>query len=235
MVSYKDAIKYIKKQGGKLLSLPTEAQWENAARGPAINVREAADREIAGEITKDGLVRYVGDKLENFVFAFDPGMNIEGEILEHLFGELEGGLRVTNPLKLDDELFWTLYLRDIPLYAWNTFDTFSGDEPQEYVNDDWVRVHPVDWGQRNAYGLYNIMGDVWEWVQDWYAEVPYMVSGVDPTGPDKGSFKVLRGGVFTFNSYGRLHVAFREVENPRLHPHKVSFGFRVAAPFDSTS
>ncbi len=46
----------------------------------------------------------------------------------------------------------------------------------------------------NPLGLYDVHGNVWEWVEDWYKE-DYPVGPVtDPRGPEGGSVRVLRGG-----------------------------------------
>jgi formylglycine-generating enzyme required for sulfatase activity len=56
-------------------------------------------------------------------------------------------------------------------------------------------THPVGEKKPNAWGLYDMHGSVWEWVQDRYDKAYYQNSpNVDPKGPDAGSYRVIRGG-----------------------------------------
>ena len=55
------------------------------------------------------------------------------------------------------------------------------------------KTTPVGSFPANAFGLYDMHGNVWQWCQDWYGDYPQK-DVVDPKGLEKGEFRVLRGG-----------------------------------------
>jgi formylglycine-generating enzyme required for sulfatase activity len=60
-------------------------------------------------------------------------------------------------------------------------------------------MHEVAQKRPNGFGLFDVLGNVWEWVNDWYDEKYYQNSpSQDPPGPTSGQERVLRGGTWNY-------------------------------------
>lgn len=105
----------------------------------------------------------------------------------------------------------TTAARPGPLPELGWFDENSG-----------LRPHPVKQKRANAWGLYDMLGNVAEWVWDWRQEYPARPE-VDPTGPKTGDNRVFRGGSFQYGE-GEATAWARSAYGP---PNQVPFiGFR---------
>ena len=154
-VSWNDIQEFIKKLNrltGKKYRLPTEAEWEYAARG--------------------------GKKSQGYKYA---GSNT---------------------------------VRGVAWYGEN-----SGNQ-----------THPVGQKQPNELGLYDMSGNVWEWCQDWYGRSYDSSAQTNPTGPTRGSSRVLRGCSWYEPGDGR--VASRRGNNPSNRGY--GCGFRLVLEVSSS-
>ena len=94
--------------------------------------------------------------------------------------------------------------------AW--YDANSGNE-----------THPVGKNHANAWGFFDMHGNVLEWCYDWFGK--FDAKATDPKGPSIGSFRVLRGGCWFF--YARdCRSAYRLKRDPALR--NAIYGFRLA-------
>ena len=107
---------------------------------------------------------------------------------------------------------------------------YSGSNDPDKVAWCWFNsgktTHAAGTKSPNELGIYDMSGNVWEWCLDYYNPEYYSVSpGKDPTGPQKGPYKVLRGGSWDWDVYF-AGVTLRNWSHPRFR--YSNYGFRIA-------
>jgi formylglycine-generating enzyme required for sulfatase activity len=108
-----------------------------------------------------------------------------------------------------------------------------GDDPRDLVkygnckprgvSDGYEGLAPVGSFHRNPWGLYDMYGNVSEWVEDWRAPYPSGAATTDPTGPLTGEVKVRRGGSLNYTYY--CDSTYRSSSKPETR--NEAFGFRL--------
>ena len=102
----------------------------------------------------------------------------------------------------------------------------TADWPERQYSGGLAGYRVVGAKQPNAWGLYDMLGNVWEWCGDWHKAYPTM-DATDPDGARSGSHRVARGG--GWDSHARMcRSAYRHFYFPTIRYY--TLGFRVACP-----
>ncbi len=142
------------------------------------------------------------------------------EFLKRLNAKVGGG-----KFQLPTEAQWEYACR-----AGSTMRYCFGDDEKQLGEYAWYdknsgsKTHPVGEKKPNAWGLYDMHGNVWEWCQDWSDAGYYAKSPTDdPTGPTGGSDRVFRGGSWNLPAW-LCRSAYRLEPGLRIR----ILGFRVS-------
>jgi formylglycine-generating enzyme len=115
-----------------------------------------------------------------------------------------------NGYRLPTEAQWEYACRagSTEEYWWGSDTNGMGARAWSYNNSDsGSTIHPVGAKLANAYGLYDMTGNVWQWCNDWFGNYK-AGAATDPTGPATGMYHVLRGGSFVTGNVG-IYDEFR--------------------------
>jgi formylglycine-generating enzyme required for sulfatase activity len=184
----------------------TQAQWETVMLDP--HAKAGAVR-----MTPEGVT--IGNNPAHFKGASLPVESVSWDDIQAFLTRLNARDR-DHTYRLPTEAEWEYACQDdatsLPTKAW-------------YKDNCAGRTHPVGDKQPNARGMFDTLGNVAEWVQDWYSATYYAESSVDdPRGPASGSYRVFRGGCW-LDPAERCRATARNFEFPVSRLNNV--GFRV--------
>jgi formylglycine-generating enzyme required for sulfatase activity len=149
------------------------------------------------EVTQEQYERVMGTSPSNFKNLTNPVEQVSWEDAMNFCGklsELPAEKNAGRVYRLPTEAEWEYACRA----GTRTKFTFGNDQ-SKLVDYAWFdlnssgKTHPVAEKKPNAWGLYDMHGNVWEWCSDWYDEFPKGATS-DPNGPKTGRLRVVRGG-----------------------------------------
>ena len=139
------------------------------------------------------------------------------EFIKKLNARTDGGYR------LPTEAEWEYVCRAGTTTAYSFGDKITPKDAN-YIGSEIGKPVAVGSYKPNAFGLYDMHGNVWECSEDWYGNYP-AGAVIDPKGPATGKYRVLRGGSFNYYvSYARSSCLF--LNTPTFRYNYV--GFRLA-------
>jgi len=153
--------------------------------------------------------------------SFNKGDNLPVDQVS--FSDIQEFLKkintIQNKFRLPTEAEWEFACRagSIKPYGGNI------DAMVWHRGNSGIQSHPVASKKPNAWGFYDMQGNILEWCSDWFQE-DTTKDTINPEGPETGIYKVQRGGQFTGRS---KHT--RAADRQRSNPNKRDFyvGFRL--------
>jgi formylglycine-generating enzyme required for sulfatase activity len=167
------------------------------------------------EVTQEEWEKVTGSTPPQYKGPKNPVDSVRWEDAQEFARKLSQKEKVT--YRLPTEAEWEYACR-----AGTTTEYYWGDEGEigDYAwyvgNSDWreAGTKPVGEKKPNAWGLYDMSGNVWEWCEDWYSRAyPDDEVAVDPKGAAGGSYRVCRGGCWDMGA-GNCRSAGRGWDSP---------------------
>ncbi len=174
------------------------------------------------EVTQAQWTRVMGSNPSDFEGDNRPVDFVSWDAAQQFISKLNK--TASGPYRLPTEAEWEYACR-----AGSTWAFAYGNRDGPLNNYSWYsansgrNTHAVGRKKPNAWGLYDMHGNVWEWCQDWYGDYP-VGDATDPAGPSSGQLRVLRGGSWAVSAIN-CRAAYRPRNTPGYR--YISAGFRV--------
>lgn len=188
----------------------TQGAWEALMKGSVAAQRDKANKEL--------LLRGEGKNYPMYYVSWEEAMEFCRQLTEYerAEGRLPDGCAYTLPTEAQWEYACragttTPYAGSLESMGWFSANSSSSTQP-------------VGAKRPNAWGLFDMHGNVWEWCLDWYSEYG-PGPATDPRGPASGANHVGRGGAWSYRA-GVCRSAVRLKLAPNFRSNLV--GFRVA-------
>ena len=172
------------------------------------------------EVTQEQWEAVMGDNLSKIKGGKLPVTNISWEDCHEFIKKLNK--KTNGKYRLPSEAEWEFACRAGTTTAYSFGDNIT---PKDAIYGGSAIGAPAAIGsyKPNAFGLYDIHGNVWEWCEDWFKELPQETT-IDPKGPATSIGRVLRGGSFWWESSVRSSSRADFPPTSR----NFDFGFRLA-------
>jgi formylglycine-generating enzyme required for sulfatase activity/serine/threonine protein kinase len=179
------------------------------------------------EVTQEQYEAMMGNNPSNFKGAKDPVEQVLHDNAVAFCRELSQQTGKTVRLPTEAEWEYACRAGTTSRFSFGDSDSSLSDHAW-YSGNSGRQTHPVGGKKPNAWGLYDMHGNVLEWCSDWSGEYPGGNS-IDPKGPNNGTYRVLRGGSwFNFPQNCRSAGRFRGTPDYTSY----SLGFRVVVSLD---
>ncbi len=199
----------------------TQAQWTAVMGGnpsESIYKQEGMGMQPVAA-SRQNIAPSIGDNLPVQNVTWDDAMAFCQKLTER--ERTAGRLPADHAFILPTEAQWEYACR-----AGTTSD-YAGDLAAVgwYAENSEGTTHAVGTKQANAWGFFDMGGNVWEWCRDWYGDYPGG-SVTDPMGPTSGSLRVFRGSSWRNHAEDYRRSTVRNQNEPGHHGDYL--GFRVA-------
>jgi formylglycine-generating enzyme required for sulfatase activity/serine/threonine protein kinase len=179
------------------------------------------------EVTQEQYEAMMGNNPSNFKGAKNPVEQVSHDDAVAFCRKLSQPTGKTVRLPTEAEWEYACRAGTTSRFSFGDSDSSLSDHAW-YSGNSGRQTHSVGGRKPNAWGLYDMHGNVWEWCSDWYGEYP-SGNSIDPKGPNNGSIRVLRGG-----SWGHDPQDCRSAGRSRGAPGGAvnDDGFRVVVSLD---